>query len=812
MNRKFRALVLIALCCVPFLGMPLPTRACGPDFDEAVFTYTKHPDFPLEVYAKGNLGVLQSSYAWSYLIVAYRYLNDIGLEPAEQTAAVNVWNTKLGTGPAPATPPEDPEAEWTKEWFAARATVPNLNQPPKPAIYRRGAEEYVTILNITPEAFHVAALTLTERIKKYSAASPVVRDWVAAQDQVFSNDGKTLAVPAAATGADKLVAADRNYQIAAAYFYAAQFDEAAKRFEAIASDSASPWKSLAPYLVARCHYRKTSEPKVTEEQKITFLEQCEKQCEKVLAAKPVNEYSEAAARLLRRARVDLVDLKLAKSEESIRNAEKRKLFDGAISATAKGLLRKNSGEGFGKNLWDFSSLLDQEIDLWETVSYNIVNRKFAQLPPVRLQDDVTDWVLVFQTRDTDARDYAIAKWEKGRQLPWLMAALAKVDGKHPKTQSLLAEAAKIQPASPAFEMTVYHQIRLTLESGKNAEVRAMLDNFLKTQGAGLRPSARNQFIGLQLQTAKNVSELLKFALRKPVTTTNASDYNQLPLDVPNAGYYSEDPNFAKTRLELLQKPLLDSDATRLLNQGLPLSLLKDAAQDKTLPNEIRKRVAIAVWVKAALLNNHVIGRLVAPTVEALEPELKEHTQAYLTADTDAKATFAMIFAILRSPGLRPYVDDGFPRETALGKMDEFRNNWWCRFDDPVELTIDPFEKQYLMQYDEQGNPKPRPKFEAAAFYFPPAFLTQEQKAAGLKEWQQLTTIPTAPNFLCRQVVDWVKQNPTDPRNAEALHLAVRATRYGCTDDTTTKFSKEAFQVLKKQYPQTEWAKKTKYYF
>jgi len=52
----------------------------------------------------------------------------------------------------------------------------------------------------------------------------------------------------------------------------------------------------------------------------------------------------------------------------------------------------------------------------------------------------------------------------------------------------------------------------------------------------------------------------------------------------------------------------------------------------------------------------------------------------------------------------------------------------------------------------------------------------------------------------------------DPRVPEALHLAVRSTRYGCTDDNTTKFSKQAFQLLHKNYPKSEWAAKTKYWF
>ena len=63
-----------------------------------------------------------------------------------------------------------------------------------------------------------------------------------------------------------------------------------------------------------------------------------------------------------------------------------------------------------------------------------------------------------------------------------------------------------------------------------------------------------------------------------------------------------------------------------------------------------------------------------------------------------------------------------------------------------------------------------------------------------------------------QAIQWAKEAPDDPRVPEALHLAVRTTRYGCVDGETTSFSKAAFQLLHRRYPKSEWAKKTKYWF
>lgn len=73
------------------------------------------------------------------------------------------------------------------------------------------------------------------------------------------------------------------------------------------------------------------------------------------------------------------------------------------------------------------------------------------------------------------------------------------------------------------------------------------------------------------------------------------------------------------------------------------------------------------------------------------------------------------------------------------------------------------------------------------------------------------------------LLDYVRAHPEDPLAPEALALTVRATHLGASDwnDATsakeeaaasTALSKAAFELLHSRYPQTEWAKKTKYYY
>ena len=76
----------------------------------------------------------------------------------------------------------------------------------------------------------------------------------------------------------------------------------------------------------------------------------------------------------------------------------------------------------------------------------------------------------------------------------------------------------------------------------------------------------------------------------------------------------------------------------------------------------------------------------------------------------------------------------------------------------------------------------------------------------------MNNLGPAPDYLPREVIDWAKTHPSDPRVAEALALAVKSTRFGCTDQKTGQFSKQAFDLLHSRYPKSSWAQQTKYWF
>jgi hypothetical protein len=757
---NWRVLLIITLTTVVLVATR-PVSGCGPFVLRQVFTYEKHPDFPLAKFAAGDLGVLQPTYARSYLVVAYRYFAGTPLDAAEQKAVAAVWDERLGNGD------EAPGEDWLKTWLDARAKVTNATKP-EISVFRSIEKKdlYLNYLNCSADSFKNAAATLNRLVEKYGAASPEAKDWVATQDQVFANCDKEPSLPAPAeSSASPVIRANRVYQIAAASFYAGNFDQAESQFNAIAADTSSPWRALAPYLVARALIRKATLSGGRNVADQATLARAEAQLRKVLA-----DRNESALHPSARGLLNFVRLRLAPEER--------------LKELTAGLLKKNAGATFKQDLIDYTRLLDRLVGDDDDSSDN--KKTFAKLPAAVHNEDLSDWALTFQVQDAGALEHALQKWEKTASPAWLVAALAKISAAHPKAAVLIEAAAKIKPNSPAFASVTYHTLRLSIEAGRQDAARRLLDALLAAKAATLPPSAFNQFMSLRMKVAANLDEFLRYAQRVPSGFSYDEDGRELPADRTD--------DFDKPKKTARNKLSWDDDATRVLNEAMPLAVLKEAAMNTTLATHLRRELALAVWVRAALLDDDAMAIELAPTVAALAPELKESLNAYVAAADKPAKKFAAIYLILKYPGTRPSVDTGTGRTVELEKIDDYRDNWWCEYG----RTVNP------------DDPTGKPVVKSSATG--PAFLSAAQKTAASAEWKRLPALGTGPNYLCAQTIKWANLKPDDPRAPEALHLAVRSTRYGCTNDQTGGLSKQAYDLLHRKYPKSEWAQKTKYWF
>ncbi len=326
---------------------------------------------------------------------------------------------------------------------------------------------------------------------------------------------------------------------------------------------------------------------------------------------------------------------------------------------------------------------------------------------------------------------------------------------------LIAAAGAVPATSPAYATVLHHRMRLQREAGEHDQVRSELDRLLPAIEKEQTRSALNVFLTHRLALARSTAEFVRFAPRRAVGVTWADEAG---AEEDKAG-----------------QALLDQDGAAMLNRGMSFALWMAALNDQALPAGIGARLLTAAFPRAVLLRDHASAAALLRRLGSSVANVGD----YLRAATPAERDFAAAYVMLKNPGFRLEAEAGLPiREKAPhSELDTYAANWWCALDTGAA-------------------PSPAP------------FLNEGQKSAFEKEWRVLSAAPGAPVWLSRQAVEWAAANPGDPRSPEALHLAVRATRYGCGNGMGNygAASKAAFDLLHKRWPNSEWAKKTRYWF
>ena len=744
-----RRLLAISLAIILLNGTS--ALACGPFTLEAIFTHTVHPEYPLTLFAGGRIGVVQPSYARSYLYTAYRYFSGSSFSASEQKALADLWKHRLeGTA-------DDSPGGWTTVWLEARKKVPGVEDRGDIDAYRAREKpnEYESYVNCNKDSFETAAKTLANRTAEYRSDSTALLSWVSAQDQVFANcaSGNSIPEPLPAN-APLLARQDRAYQIAAAHFYSANFDEAKKHFDEIATDDKSPWHFVSAYMVARTLIRKASLG--PPEQKQESLRAAEIQLGKILATRSFANLHASATRLS-----NLVRLKLHPKER--------------LHELARVLTDRKQNDNLKQDLWDYTTLLDQYLEVEEPA------------PDAVKGDELSEWIANMEAGDESAPARAVERWRATPTAPWLIAALTHAEGTHATAAELIAQAMKVQANAPTFVSARFHAARLMAESGKNSEARALLDELLKNHRPQFDRSSLNLLSNRRMLLATSFREFLDYTVRVPAALSWNDDGREIPAD---------DETVSTEMKNLKGEPRFDHAAAKALNEQIPLSVVKEAAINKHLAAPLRRDVAQAVWLRAAMLGDARTADEVVPALSALVPELAPLLAEYASATTPQAKKFAAIYAWLKFPGLEPVVDTGIGRRTPLNQQDEYRDNWWCG---AAFQPADSEENREVLSFTTYSTQ-------------PLLFLSATEKANAEREWNSLARLGAAPNYISQQVIQWANRTPADPRNAEALHLAVTTTRFGCTDKDTGRWSKAAFDLLHRKYPNTSWAKKTKYWF
>lgn len=390
---------------------------------------------------------------------------------------------------------------------------------------------------------------------------------------------------------------------------------------------------------------------------------------------------------------------------------------------------------------------------------------------------INDW------RGNDKSD-ALDTWRRTHGPAWLAVALHQADAKDAAAEELIAAAEKVVAASPAYDTVFFQRVRLLAGMQKRDEARALLDARLPEVIHKGPNSNQNALLGQRMALARSFDEFLEYAPRlqmsglgdwlpeKPTKTSWPCPANAAWMQV--LGHCPSDEHAAQ----------FDEDAAKVLNHDVPLRLWVEAARSERLPPNLRQDVALAGWTRSVALED-------AASAAQLQPLLPSQLRGV------AGVGFAAEVAILKNPGLRPYLESGTTRLEAIGELDPYRDNWW--------------DAEWKGRFASES-----PQLDAPDAL---AFLSAADVAAGRAEAQRLTATKDGVVLLGQRVQEYEKAHPEDAGVPEALALTVRATRYGASawEDKTSgeamhAVSKAAFAALHERYPKSPWAARTKYYY
>ncbi|HEX9963017.1 MAG TPA: hypothetical protein VGB00_18940 [Pyrinomonadaceae bacterium] len=422
----------------------------------------------------------------------------------------------------------------------------------------------------------------------------------------------------------------------------------------------------------------------------------------------------------------------------------------------------------------------------------------ALLPDFLRQDELTDWLFTYQIRDESAYEHSLTRWRQTKSDLWLMTALTKAETGSNDLKRLLEEALTIDRSAPVYPTVAYHTARIYIEQKKFAEARRLLDDILNSS-MDLPVSTRNQFLQQRMSLAATLDEFLIFAQRKPFgfdfegstgtieqfIAEQKSWYNpQHYPDQTREEYEREVEERFKDEKEWQNRLMFDEDAVEIINQHFPLTVLLEAEKSPALPEYLQKRLALAIWTRAILLENDAAARKISPEVVRLAPEFGTLFAAYQNAATPLERKRAALFFILKNPVLTPIIKSGMGKtDNETGEFDI--DDWWCT--------------PYDSDYDEEG--------ENVGFRLParPSFLTKAQSDAAQAERAKLKEIGDAPKFLAEAVLEWQKLAPADKRVPEMLYITYKAngwTKYGCGNNEELRA--QIAKILKTRYPKSKW--------
>ena len=459
------------------LLISLKSIACGPRVANIMFfpipSYISNDSYEVNIppydnyskeFVRAHIPVLSPNNNINSFLIAYRYLEskpNIVLDEPEVT--------------------ENPPLDYFYKWQELNAKIYGeelkiVKQFKEFQIEKDGINTNYAIENCTNDAFKFAVEQFELKEKKYNKET--FRTWLDNQNLVYQNcNSEELILPQNQTLNNIDLNKDYDYQVAASYFYNANYDKAIEEFEKISVDTQSPYQDLAQYLVYRSLFRKIEYQ--TKDGGNLFID-------KFNANKSVVEKSKYAE-----------DIN-ALNDYFITNAEPKK----KIHQLLDNLIDKNFDQ---KDLAELKYL--QNIYYYE---YTKINSEYS------IDHPFTNWMNLWRNDNTTFKQVDNL-WKQYKTLPWLMLACEKVKKEDIAFKDELIKALKqIKIEQPGYTMAQQYLAKFALIADDYIALKQITEDILGSQNLVLH--GQNLFKYLHSFTTENYKKFLD-----DIVTTKVSD-------------------------------------------------------------------------------------------------------------------------------------------------------------------------------------------------------------------------------------------------------------------------------------------------
>jgi hypothetical protein len=801
--------------------------ACSNEMQPS-FGAGNYPDMPFNNFAAGNLGIITPRLSTSYLLVAYRYLNKLPLNTTEQTDVLSVWDGYFSAYFTYLEPVcvnnygyndesvnssnlmqfitktvNDNKAYFN--WREYRLSVLELpSKLPTPVLKPNGhyssydivsfysalalKEDNIEDINAGP-GFNYLVLA-TERLhaikealdkqnssitdsanepQKTTSAQPALTQkeelalWIRAQQQIFtrtmeSSEKARELLAELPDNVPQLIKDDIQYSIAASYLYDGTSDgakTAAQHFATLANNDTYPWHEWAKYLQYRAlniavnHMVQSSDVDTICAENTPCRSLSDQSYEGMLDLS-----KNTTDQQVKEAAANYVNVLLMRTKWRV-----QKVYE---------TLLQNSLTNIDKT--SFTDLITLSNNVM-TGSSNEISSWLTDVVNIRTSEDD-------KKANTTFND-AYSHWQNHpNNLAWLWLAVYTIKYGDISQQSALTKAVlNVSHQDPAFVPLRMALIdHFTDIKDPTLERRSFINDTLAVLSVGGDFSATILLLNARANLATSLTDFIEGAFF-------------YPRDNLLTCLSQTEPDTAQTHYGA--NYIID-DAAIIINT-LPPSMLIQIGTMPNLPDNYRPVIYANLWVRSILFNDTHLEKAVSTDAMKYNPVLTDTITKMIKSNNPDERKTLFLSALLHYPNLSPMIN---LKLYETWKGDDLDNPMMDV--NSIVLRHESFNTSYnnwlWIQCD---NCKALPA---------PAFLTPAQLTEYQAQLKLINNLESGKSYISDSLIVLANRYPHDLRYAELLALFINYTKY------TSGGSKKAFITLKKLYPNSQWAKNTKYYY